>query len=135
MLLRLNSKNSIISATFSFIPSSRSPIAGDDYEQRVSEVVTIRVGQGMLSFLLSAHCNPVDTVPSVLRMGETSKTAGHNYTRMDASKEVDLQQPLVEKDKTKSAENTTVSVPTEGTFLVEDEPGKSTAMQVGNMFR
>lgn len=53
---------------------------------------------------------------------------------MDASKEMDLQQSFVEKDKTEEAANTTVSVPTEGTLPVEDESGKSTPMQVTNMF-
>lgn len=52
---------------------------------------------------------------------------------MDASKETDLQQSLVEKDKTEEAVNTTVSVPTEGALPVEDESGRSTAMQVTNM--
>ena len=52
---------------------------------------------------------------------------------MDASKETDLQQSLVEKDKTEEAVNTTVSVPTEGALPVEDESGRSTPMQVTNM--
>ena len=52
---------------------------------------------------------------------------------MDASKEMDLQQSLVEKDKTEEAVNTTVSVPTEGALPVEDESGRSTPMQVANM--
>lgn len=52
---------------------------------------------------------------------------------MDASKETDLQQSLVEKDKTEGAANMAVSVPTEGALPVEDESGRSTAMQVTNM--
>ena len=52
---------------------------------------------------------------------------------MDASKETDLQQSLVEKDKTEGAANMAVSVPTEGALPVEDESGRSTAMQVANM--
>lgn len=52
---------------------------------------------------------------------------------MDASKETDLQQSLVEKDKTEGAANMAVSVPTEGALPVEDESGRSTPMQVANM--
>lgn len=51
---------------------------------------------------------------------------------MDASKETDLQQSLVEKDKTEGAANMAVSVPTEGALPVEDESGRSTPMQVTN---